>query len=791
MLRILLIAIVALFTFEKQLYAKNISSIKVYGNKRFNEKTIIGFSGLKINQKFDKHILNNTLKRIYETENFSDVSVVSTKKNNIEIIVSEAPIIGDIFFTGDSKHFDEKEVKKMLLTKSRHIYTKSRIKFDTERLQMTLKKSGFLNASVTSKVVFLDDGSVDVIFNIDEGTISVVNNIIIRGNKYFKTKKIKDVIKSKKIHLVTITQNSSGFIENNIGEDIENIENFYKNNGFAKAKVIKSQAKLDKKKYNIILFYSIDEGKRYTFGNSKIVTSISKFENDNEIKKIIKIKKGKKFVLNKIDLTVDKIKRYLRLKGYDNVTPTYKLIYDESGNSVDIEYYLNVSKKTYINKIRILGNYKTKNNVILRELMIHEGDVYSNDKIKLSQNRLYMLGYFKNVEVKEVLIPNSDLIDLEVIVEEQFFGRINFSVGYSSYFGLIGSVSLSINNFLGRGFGLNVGFERSGFMENYLIGFFNPYMFSDKRNIGFGANVSFSRFGNIGGSGRYIQYFPYKGWNSSVNFNISFELLNRLIFTTTFGTSYYDYKVTESLGYKLYNQFLRTKTTNTIGFSISYNQMNRVIFATRGYALRYEVTMAGMNILNGQQFIKNSISTFENIPILNEDLYLHIEASGGILNSIKKNNCVGVENLFTLGGYSKMRGFDFFGIGPRIQRIDPDGKIANMYYAVQGAKYYYISIEIRSPLFIPKDYGIYFSTFVDAGSVWGLVNAKNNTSYIENEKRYKEIIRDTSKIRMSAGASITWQSIMFGEIGLYYAKPIIKQPFDTALEFGIRIGRDF
>jgi len=263
------------------------------------------------------------------------------------------------------------------------------------------------------------------------------------------------------------------------------------------------------------------------------------------------------------------------------------------------------------------------------------------------------------------------------------------------------------------------------------------------------------------------------------------------MFTTTFGTSYYDYKVTESLGYKLYNQFLRTKTANTIGFSISYNQMNRVIFATRGYALRYEVTMAGMNILNGQQFVKNSISTFENIPILNEDLYLHIEASGGILNSIKKNNCVGVENLFTLGGYLRMRGFDFFGIGPRIQKIDPDGKIANMYYAIQGAKYYYISMEIRSPLFIPKDYGIYFSTFVDAGSVWGLVNAKNNTSYVENEKRYKEIIRDTSKIRMSAGVSITWQSMMFGEIGLYYAKPIIKQPFDTVLEFGIRMGRDF
>ena len=118
-----------------------------------------------------------------------------------------------------------------------------------------------------------------------------------------------------------------------------------------------------------------------------------------------------------------------------------------------------------------------------------------------------------------------------------------------------------------------------------------------------------------------------------------------------------------------------------------------------------------------------------------------------------------------------------------------------MYYSTDGMQFYYISAELRSPLIIPKDYGIYFSAFVDAGATWGFAGHEKKAYYFSTVNNYlllnKEEILDSSNIRLSAGVGITWNSPIVGEIGFYYAKPIVKQSYDTTLEFGIKMGRQF
>ena len=283
----------------------------------------------------------------------------------------------------------------------------------------------------------------------------------------------------------------------------------------------------------------------------------------------------------------------------------------------------------------------------------------------------------------------------------------------------------------------------------------------------------------------------YKGYSYYTGANISLELATRLTLTAGISFSKYIYKLLGAYSFQLYQQLMGTRNAQSLSLSLTYNQMNRVRFATKGYMLQYNVNMAGIGITGGQQFIQNNIQAIGNIPIIGDDLYLHTEISGGYLYNMKKNEIIGMENLFTLGGYSRMRGFDFYGIGPRIQRILPSGATSTLYYATEGNKYYYLSAELRSPLLIPKEYGIYFSVFVDAGSVWGFSGITNQKSYTINGVNIKEIVQDTSNIRVSAGAGITWQSLMFGEIGFYYAKPIIKEKYDTTLEFGIKMGANF
>ena len=773
----------------QQVNADLIRRIEVEGNNRVKTDAIIDFSGLKTGQNTDKYKLNNALKQIYRSGNFADV-LVNQSNGIVNIKVLETPVVGDIFFTGSSK-FDSDEVKKSLSTKSRQVYSKSRIKLDVEKMQETFKKMGFFNINITPKAVFLDDNSVDIIFNVDEGKLSYVDDVLFTGNKHFSSRKLKDILTLKQRSIFTIMPMNGGFMDENLENDTKQIEAFYQNNGYAKAKVIKSVANFDKQSHNFTIHHTIEEGDIYKFGKSNVISELSKLNNNQNLQKLITTKENKQFSLKEIMTTLAKITMYLKSKGYENIKPIYELIVDEENKKAHIFYHLNLTQKVYIDKITISGNNKTKANVILRELMIHEGDLYDKDKIELSRDRLYMLGYFKNVEIKENPIPNSDLINLEIVVDEQFFGRINFSIGYSGYYGIVGDISLSINNFLGRGYGVNIGFNRSGYMESYSIGFYDPYMFSDKYNIGFGANANFSRFGDIGGGTKYLSNLLYKGYSYSGSISISFELLNRLTLTTNIGFSKYIYKLLGAYGYQLYQQLMGTRNAQTLGFTLTYNQLNRARFANRGYMLQYNVNFGGLGITGGQQFMQHVITATLNVPIFGDDLYIHTEATAGLLHNFRKNHIIGMENLFTLGGYSRMRGFDFYGIGPRIQKTSSIGGKDMLYYATEGNKFYYLTAELRTPLFIPKEYGIYFFGFVDAGSVWGFSGVKNTATYTINGITYSENVIDSSKIRVSAGAGVIWQSPMFGEIGFYYAKPLVKQPYDTTLEFGITMGRSF
>lgn len=790
-----------------------IKDFKITGNNRVSSENIIKYSGFKIGQNVSEKDLSSSLKKIYLTNNFADISL-KIDHNILTINVLETPIIGDIFFIGSNK-FNEDEVKKSLSTKSRQIYSKSRIKLDAEKLQITFRKMGFLNTIVEPRVVFLENNSVDVIFNINEGEMSYVKKILFEGNNNYSAGRLKDNIVSKTRSLISFSETDGAFLDSNLQLDKDMLQLFYQNHGYAKVEIADIDAVFDKMENGYILTYRINEGDIYKFGNSKIVNNDPSLHNDTKLEKLINIRKGRQFSMDKILDAKRNITTYLKSIGYNDMEIAYNFDFDENNKTVNISFVLQPTQKVYIDKITLLGNNKTKNNIILREMMIHEGDLYDKDKIELSKDRIYMLGYFKNVEIKEKLIDGTDLMELEIVVEEQFFGHFNFSIGYSGYYGIVGSVTTTINNFLGRGFTIGAGIERNGYMETYSANFYDPYIFTDKYNVGLGINASFSRFGDLGGGTQYTSYLLYKGYSYNFGLSLSFELATRLSLSIGLSASKYKYNLMGGYGYKLYEQFLGSRNSQILSIGLTYNKQNRARFATKGYLLQYTVNFGGLGFMGGQQFIQNTINANGNLQIFDEDLILHTEASAGIVNNLNKKNMIGMENLFTLGGYYRMRGFDFYGIGPRIQKEIFLNNISysksTLYYAVEGTKFYYLSAELRSPLFIPKDYGIYFSAFIDAGSVWGYAGKESYLSRKEGTIQQitgdnatttnpdtevinvssTETVIDSNRIRVSAGLAITWNSPLLGEIGFYYAKPLVKHKYDRSLEFGIRMGRSF
>lgn len=788
--------IFAVFCFKNhQAQSLTLKDIEVSGNSRIQMQNIIQQSGLKSGKNITKNDLNKALKNIYQTGNFADVSVDQDKNGKVKINVVETPIIGNIYFTGNLEGIDEDEIKKNLLTQPRQIYSTSRIKFDRDRLYFVFNKMGYKNLHIEPRVVFLQDNSVDIIFNFSLGEISHIKSILFAGNKNFSDRTLRDNLVSKERMKLSLTDKNGGFEEEKIDVDKQLLKIFYQNKGYAKICISDPTITYDKRNNDLTILWQIDEGEKYTFSGFEIDTSMNKFKEDKDLIKKISIKQGKRFALNEIQASIAKMIAYLQTKGYSNVSIDYDLDFDNEQYKTKVIFNINFTQKVYIDRIKISGNHKTKNYVILREMMIHEGDIYDKSKIDLSRDRIFMLGYFKNVDIKENPVPNSDLLELEIIVEEQFFGNINLSIGYSGYYGIVGNIGLTLNNFLGRGYTIGLGINRNGYMENYNLQFFDPYFFNNRYNIGFGANLYFSRFGDLGGGTSYISNLLYKGYNYGGLITFSFELAERLRLQFNIGGSNYIYKNLGASGYQLYEQFFGTRTSFTFGFDLTYNQMNRARFATKGYLLQYSFNYGSFGIKNTQQFMQNIVNAIANIQVFGEDLIFHLEGSAGITTSLKKDQILSTAYLYSLGGYARMRGFNFSGIGPRIQISDSLGNKKQMYYSTDGTQFYYISAELRSTLMIPKDYGIYFSAFVDAGATWGFAG-KETVAYSlrlinNNIISQKEEILDSSKIRVSAGIGITWNSPMIGEIGFYYAKPIVKQPYDTTLEFGIKMGHQF
>jgi outer membrane protein insertion porin family len=776
---ICLVAAIFCNSYNYSYSASKVERINITGNQRINIETILANLSFKENDIISSESINQSIKNLYSTGYFADILIEvdqHSEDRSVSIKVLENPIINEIYLTGDTK-LKIDDIKKELSLKVRGSYSRDKVKGDLDKLYGVYQKMGNLNVYIEPRVVFLSENRVDIIFHIKEGPVSYISNLLFIGNNKFSNIRLKEQILLSEKNRFNIFSKGGKFEEDKLDLDKDTITKFYLNNGYADVKILSTDAGFSKKDNNFILSFFIEEGDVYKFRNAKIKNLTKGLSIDE--KKYIVIKKGQKFSQNAIEESVEKISSYLNQNGFAFAFVDYEIV--KNNAEVDIVFNIKEGQRIYINKISISGNVSTKQQVILRELLINEGDLYNSKNIQLSKDRLIMLGYFKNVEFKENLLPKSDLIDIEILVEEQFSGSANFSLGYSSFEGLIGNVQASINNLLGRGYSGSIALSRSGIQESVNLSFFDPYFIKDY-NIGIGINTFYSRFGDLGGGTRFTSSFPYSGYTFGGSLTTSFEITNRLQYSITTSIIYNENKFKSSFSYALYQQLIGTRQSYILSHSIVWNKMNKARYATQGFLLRYTQNYAGIGGLGTQDFFSHNISAVYSLPLLYDDLILHLSFDAGMAHKLS-NKAIGIENLYTLG-YYKMRGFSFYGLGPRIIKESPDGTKSYLPYAVQGTQYYVASLELRSPIFIPKEYGIQFATFMDAGSVWGFPGEQQ--SYKHSDGSVERVL-DSSMIRISAGFGVVWQSPI-GEIAFYFAKPLVKKYYDTPMQFNVSFG---
>lgn len=745
-----------------------IKKIVVQGSTRTESATVISYSGLEVDQNYNKQIAADSLKKLYETDFFSNVSL-SFNSGVVTIHVEENPIISGIRFTGNKDLKSDKLLPELSLQK-RSYFSKSKLREDVNRVMEIYSKIGKFSVSVNPKILKLPQNRVDIVFEIDEGAKMKIEKISFIGNKHFSSNDLKQALLSKENRIFNFfrtTYYSSDAIE----YDKIALRRFYTSHGYADFKIIsvKTEATLPAIEKAYITFV-IDEGEKYAFGKIKAQNNIPSIKSD-DLLALAYFKSGDTFNSSAAEDLNAGIIKYLAEKGFPFVQVEYDYDINKATKQVNVTYKISKGAKVYVGKINISGNYKTYDYVIRREFRLAEGDPYNGFLVERSEQRIRDLDYFDKVVITPVRTSKPDIVDIDVKVTEKSTAQLKFAVGYSTGDGPLASINFQEMNWLGKGQKVSIGVQKTAYTTAVSLKGSEPHFRDTEVEVG--GSVGFSKETNsakgVKGLGVDRSDIPFNEQSYDAGVFLSYDLLEYLNYTV-------DYAIINTKTTKVgtLSDFhpglidlldFGKHLTSSIGHTFFYNRANSAIKPTNGYILTFGQTFAGVggNVSHFKQMVKGSYY----YPIT-EDVTFKVAGEGGYVNRVGSKH-VRIQNNFFLGDAS-FRGFDYGGIGPRDK-----GK---SHYSLGGVAYYKGTAAVQFPFpGVSKDMDLTTSLFTDFGSVWGLDIPRKLKSIYTKDQYY-----DKNSIRASVGIGFIWIT-MAGPLQVDFAKAVKKEKFDQTKTF--------
>src|SRR3989344_703473 len=428
---------------------KIVQAVDVKGNKTVSSLTILAKVKTQIGQPLSSTILNEDLKRLYGLGFFTDVRIEQEDMEDgvkVVFVVVEKPILAEIRLEGNQQ-LKKDEIKKEMQSVVGDFVDQKRVRDDVEAVKKLYEKKGFSEATVDSSFEVSPDTNQAVLrVTINEGAKVRISDIRLVGNQSLKSGEILKRMKTKKAAWWGFFR--SGFLkEEEVEEDIERIKAYYDENGFSDVEVSTETEPADSGKNtgDVILKILIKEGRKYSVGDIQLTgNSIVKPE---EIMKVLKMTKNKPFSRRSLRLDVANIQDLYFEKGYLSAQIRSESVFNETTDRVDIGYKIVENELTYVERVRIQGNTKTKDIVIRREIRAYPGESFSGAKLKRSKERLYNLGFFEDIRFDTESGSQPNTRDLVVSVKESKTGEFSFGGGYSSSDSVIGCIQVRQRNF--------------------------------------------------------------------------------------------------------------------------------------------------------------------------------------------------------------------------------------------------------------------------------------------------------------------------------------------------------
>ncbi|MDR2760236.1 MAG: outer membrane protein assembly factor BamA [Rickettsiales bacterium] len=758
-----LLIIIGLAALNFPAISKEIERVDIVGNVRYNEIMYKNCLDIDYDKKITASQKNKIIKTLFATDLVDDIRV-EFKNKILTITVKERPFVRKINFNGNKK-LTEEIIKNNLKLKVKEGFSEHLLREDLKFLNNFYRGIGLWGAKIEYAVNYLDNNLAEVTFNIEEGKKALVKSIKFFGNEQFSGVRLREELRSRENKFYRFGSRIT-YSEDALEYDAFLLSQFYYSKGFINFEIISKNAVYDSSANKFDIIFKLKEGEKYNYGDVKITSEAENFDIRPLKKEFLGFAKNKTFNLADVRRKVEILNNRLNRGEYGNLYLNSQILPDQARKTVNINLTLKHDEKYYVGKIDIVGNNKTYDDVIRRKFLLQEGDILNRHKLDGSMRAIQSLGFFDSATYVQSDGYFDNQRDVKVEVKEGNSGYANFAVGFSTLDGLNGSVGFSQKNLFGQAVGLSVDltiYETAKVFNFYLN---KPEIFDTamnwSNNIYFsGRNDSENNSINIGydtfsyGVGNYLSYELTENLTQRVGYVIEFEQFKNV-----------------SLDYE-YILSSEEKYTSKITNGFRYDRRNNYRDPTDGYFLSHDIDAAGIG--GDKDYIKN-VFLFSRYYPLASSITFKGEFKVGFINSIG-NNPLFPNDGFFLGGYS-MRGFRSGGIGPRVKT--PSGSIDNG-YGVGGTRLYYGNFEIRFPLGLPREMGVYGILFLNMGTVTGID---------DNPKVRKDLIVDSGSLRSAYGFSLMWQTPL-GNIGFDFSRVLKKESYDLAENFRLNIGTQF
>ncbi len=726
-------------------YSKNYEKIIVNGNERISNETILVFSEIPDNEFLDENSINKILKRLYKSGFFKDVTV-KIENNNLTIEVLENPIIQTVFIKGIKRKKTEESLYEILTLKNRSSYSSALIKKDETSILNYLKKEGYYFSNITSSFQDLGENKIDIFYEIELGKKSKIAKISFIGDKKFKDSTLKSIILSEEYKFWKFISGKKYLNENIINFDKRLLNNFYKNKGFFNVIIESSFANyIGNDEFEII--YNISSGEKFYFNefnlNLPIDYELSNFE---QLNKLFNELKGQNYSLNSIDKILDEIDKIVLNEQFEFLNSTVKE--QTVDNLINLTFDIEETEKFYVEKINILGNNVTREEVIRNNIFVDEGDAFNELLHNKTLNNLRSLNFFKNVQSEILDSPNENKKIINITVEEKPTGEIMAGAGVGTSGGTI-AFGVKENNFLGRGIEFSSDASVSSESLKGLISLNNPNFNGSNRSLNVSVESTITD---------RLKNFGYESNKTGFSVGSSFEFYDDLYWNT--GVSAYVEKLdTDSTASSSMQKQEGSYFDTFFNQTFTYDKRNQKYKTTDGYISRFTQNIP---LISESYTLTNAY----DYKIYNEWLDENIFSIGFFAkttNSLSGKDVKLSDRLFLPS--SKLRGFESGKVGPK----DGADYIGGNYAAS-------INMATTLPQILPNFQNTNFSIYFDAANVWGV--------------DYNSTLKNESKIRSSIGIAVDFFTPV-GPLNFSLSEPITKSKNDITESFRFNLGTTF